>query len=417
MDLLSKLVEFRSHLGSLELDSASLEELRARKLRSLVQHAYRSVPYYRSLFDSAGITPSAIRSPGDLPKIPVSNKDDLRAAGIERVLARGTDPHACLRFQTSGSTGKPFEVFLSPREARTQLLIRLRALWAAGLLRPRERMVFLGPVRWLPSHLYQRLGLFRRDYVSPRLPVDAQIERLKRLKPSVLWVYPSVLSSILERVGGRLSAVIEPRAIVTNAEVAPPSLREAIRADLDVEWFNFYGAVEAGRIAWECRTHLGLHLSADTIILEAIGSPDEPTRAVVTVLDGRTMPFLRYDLGDICAYMDRPCTCGIWFPLLRAPQGRVGGLIRFSDGRTVSSWVLDSILREYLEIQRHWIEQLTTDCVVVHIVPARPLADRRVADLRGRLLHHLGDATRLEIEIGRSASSGLKHGVFLSRLD
>jgi len=295
-------------------------------------------------------------------------------------------------------------------------MIRLRAQWAAGLFKPRERVVVLGPVHWRPRHLYQRLGFFRRDYLSPSLPVDEQIERLRRLRPSVLWIYPSLLAAIFERLDGRLSAVIQPRAIITGSEVLPRPLREAISADLGAEWFNFYGTVEAGRIAWECHTHLGLHLSADAFILETIGGPGEPLRGVVTVLDARTMPFIRYDLGDICAYLERLCPCGIEFPLLEAPQGRVGGLVRLPDGRTMAPSVLSSLLRECQWIDRFQIRQEELGRLTVHIVPAGPIPEGALADLRRRLLRLLGDTTSLEVPVGKSLPPGPERGYFVSGL-
>lgn len=416
MALPAKVLEFRTYVKHLELGGDALRELREQKLRSLVAHAWSRVPYYRSLFDAAGLEPASIRTLEDLTKIPITTKVDLRAAGLERTLARGTDPHACFKFATSGSTGKPFEVFLSRREESTQLMIRLRAQWAAGLFKPRERVVVLGPVHWRPLPLYQRLGFFRREYLSPRLPVDEQIERLERLRPSVLWIYPSLLAGIFERLDGRLSAVIQPRAIITSSEVVPRSLRQAISTDLDAEWFNFYGTVEAGRIAWECHTHLGLHLSADAFILETIGGPGEPARAVVTVLDARTMPFIRYDLGDLCAYLERPCSCGIQFPLLEAPRGRVGGLVRLPDGRTLGPSVLNSILRECQWIDQFQIRQEELVRVTVHIVPLEQVPEGALADLRGGLLQQLGNSIRLEIVVGRSLPPGPKRGYFVSGL-
>ena len=68
------------------------EQTRARqlqKLRAMLVHCAEHVPYYRSLFDSAGISPDEIRTVHDLKKVPVTTKDDLRAAGTERVIGRG----------------------------------------------------------------------------------------------------------------------------------------------------------------------------------------------------------------------------------------------------------------------------------------------------------------------------------------
>lgn len=57
-----------------------LRVLQNRKLRRLVRHAYRHVPFHRERFRAAGIRPEDIRTVKDLPKIPVMDKHDIRGA-------------------------------------------------------------------------------------------------------------------------------------------------------------------------------------------------------------------------------------------------------------------------------------------------------------------------------------------------
>lgn len=401
MELPRKLIEFRRLQGHLRLPPEALGELRERKLRSLVDHARQNVPYHCSRFDEAGIEPGSIRTLGDLERIPVTTRGDLRAAGPEAILTRGTDPAAGTRYLTSGTTGRSLVVHLSPTEARTRLLVELRGLRAAGLLRPREKIVVIGPVRWGPGHLYQRLGLFRRLYISPRLPVRDQVARLEQLRPHVLWAYPSVLMAIVERLGGRLSAAARPRALITSAEGIPGDLAAAIHADLEVEWFNFYGAAETGRIAWECRAHDGLHLNADRLVLERLEGPGGSARTVITDLDSRTMPILRYDLGDDIDFLDGDCRCGVSFPRIGAPRGRISGMVRLPDGRSISSWALRSIVRDHPGVDVYQMRQLAPDHLVVHVVPQESASDPGPG-LERRLRSRLGPSVRLDVEIGAS---------------
>ena len=74
-------------------------------LRRLVSHAYRSVPYYRALFDRHGVAPHHVRTVADLALIPVTTKRDLQRAPAVEVVARGLDPDRLLVHTTSGSSG------------------------------------------------------------------------------------------------------------------------------------------------------------------------------------------------------------------------------------------------------------------------------------------------------------------------
>ena len=86
---------------------AALEALQWRRMRSLLQHAYDRVPYYRDLLDGAGVTPGDIRSRADLQHIPVTTKQTLRDVPLEALTARGVDPTLCIERKTSGTTGTP----------------------------------------------------------------------------------------------------------------------------------------------------------------------------------------------------------------------------------------------------------------------------------------------------------------------
>lgn len=402
MDLPRKLIELRRLRGRLRLEPEALRELRERKLRSLVRHAYRNVEFYRRLLDGAGVDPTSIRTLGDLARIPVTTKQDLRDGG-PAVLTRGADPAACVRYLTSGTSGKALVVLLSADEARTRLLVELRGLLATGLLELRERLAILGPVAWGPGHLYQRAGLFRREYISPQLPVNEQIARLGRLKPDVLWIYPSLLTAIVERLGGRLSRVARPRALITSAEGIPPELEARIRADMEVEWFNFYASAETGRIGWECTAHAGLHLNVDTLIVELVPDATGVARSVVTALDTRTMPILRYELGDVTAEIEGACSCGTTFPRIRAPQGRIIGLVRLPDGRSLSSWSVRSFIRDHPGVDQYRLHQKRTDHVVLHLALRGP---SDVPALENRLRDRLGPSVVLEVVTGSTIPPG-----------
>ena len=105
---------------------------------------------------------------------------------------------------------------------------------------------------------------------------------------------------LLHCSGGSLGSVCRPRILITSAQVQHPEVIEAVRAELGLEVFNFYGALEVGRIAWECPAHEGLHINLDHLIVECLDEPGgapEAGTVVVTAIDRRAMPFLRYRLG------------------------------------------------------------------------------------------------------------------------
>lgn len=60
------------------LSPHQLRELQDEKLRRLIRHAYRSVPYYRVRMMDLQLHPEDIRSQDDLSKLPLLTKADVR---------------------------------------------------------------------------------------------------------------------------------------------------------------------------------------------------------------------------------------------------------------------------------------------------------------------------------------------------
>ena len=95
------------HLGEVEgRERLSVEEIlsiRDRRIRLLVEHACRQVPYYRELFDSLGIGPETVQSYADLVKLPVLTKRHILERPAD--LLAPAFPGRLFERKTSGSTG------------------------------------------------------------------------------------------------------------------------------------------------------------------------------------------------------------------------------------------------------------------------------------------------------------------------
>ncbi|MBU2479445.1 MAG: phenylacetate--CoA ligase, partial [Gammaproteobacteria bacterium] len=86
--------------------------MQERKLVRLVQHAYTTVPYYRKLFDQAGISPSTIATLNDLQRIPVSTKQTLIQQDPNELISSRFKRAELQHDSSSGSSGTPFSVYL-----------------------------------------------------------------------------------------------------------------------------------------------------------------------------------------------------------------------------------------------------------------------------------------------------------------
>ena len=79
------------------LSLAEMRELQDEKLRRLVRHAYRNVPYYRARMHERGLTPEDVRTQADLPKLPFLTKDDIRRHLYFDIMSEDHDKSQVLR--------------------------------------------------------------------------------------------------------------------------------------------------------------------------------------------------------------------------------------------------------------------------------------------------------------------------------
>lgn len=356
------------------LSPEKLRDLQEERLKRVVEHAYRNVEYYRGLFDKAGLKPEDIRGLDDLQKIPVTTKEDIQGLAPEQLTARGYDLGKCVVKHTSGSTGHPLKIFFSPEERDFQILLNLRILMENGLGLGDRTVYIINPHRFPKSkYWFQQLGILRREYLSVFDFPRKHLDYLKRRRPEIIYGYPSNLTLLALAMREEGNAGIRPKAVFSVAEALEPKARETIDSVMGAPTCDILGTIELGDIAWECRERRGYHLSADAVIVEFLddgkpAGPGEPGKTVCTSLYGFAMPFIRYEVGDICVPAGRPCACGRTLPMIESIKGRANDFIVLPSGRIVASCFLVITMQSIHEVDHYRVIQENKDSLTVQIV-------------------------------------------------
>ncbi len=401
--MIPKVSNYLSCWRTLSLKTDALAALQAQRLQATIRHAYQNVAYYRHMFDAAGITPEDIRTPEDLGHVPTSSKDDLLDAGCDNLIAANLERSGLISSLTSGSTGKAFTVLRTQADMQRRKFLELRALIKVGF-QPWDKMALYTVRRSHGGSKSQKL-FYRVKWFSALQSIGTAVAELSSYDPSFLWAYPSSFRMLLDFTNTRLDFACTPRVLVTTAEAPDKTLRDACKL-FSLEHFNFYGSVETGRIAWECRAHDGLHLNTDNVVLEIVptaGSKSSDTanvgETVITTLNNEAMPFIRYRLGDLCGYLDRTCSCGIALPLISAPIGRSSDLVKLPSGRVLTARGLAAVIRQHRGVRQHQITQRDLRHVEIKLVVDHPFTDYVADELSTQLQEHLGEPVEVAIRI------------------
>jgi phenylacetate-CoA ligase len=135
---------------------------------------------------------------------------------------------------------------------------------------------------------------------------------------------------------------LRPRLVFTTSERLDEETRTALAAAFAAPIRDLYGATEAGCIGWRCPRCDAYHVNSDTVLVEVLrkgapSRPGDPGEVVVTNLFSRTMPFVRYALGDL-AVLGFPCPDAPGCVTLHSLQGRSFGPRVGVDGSALSPY-------------------------------------------------------------------------------
>lgn len=363
---------FGAMLARLRWNPERLRDFQLLRLNDLIRHAYDRVPFYRKRLDLVGVSRNGLESLDELAKLPLVTKRDLQDTPLSERSTPGSGEAPNTLIRTSGSTGTPLAISRSLWERRIASLIYMRSHLKNGY-RPYHKMMGVArerpglpfPAKWLHA-----MGLFRYDVIPIFLPLEERIDRLAAGRPDLLWGMKSALEIIAAALIRSGRSFPPPKLLIPGGDVLDGASRDRFERAFGVNPFDYYGASELGSVAWECRRHAGLHVNADSYIVEIVrdgksAAYGEEGRVVCTSLFSYTSPLIRYDLGDIATFADRNCPCGVSFPLLDRIVGRLEDFVTLSDGRVLNWQVFYHFLMNYLDLRQYRIEQVDVDSIHV----------------------------------------------------
>jgi phenylacetate-CoA ligase len=373
----------RTALASSHWPLPQFRRIQEEQLRTLLRHAYGNVPLYRALYDESGFRPEQFRSLDDLDKIPPLQKQHLKTARPEDVVARGVDPCRCATVETSGSTGTPLRIYLGPKDQQWQRAVAWRILFEHGFRwtdRTLEIRMTLGP-----RFFVQRLGIAPKEWVSLLDPPESWVRHLIATRPQVIVAGAGTLHALAEAVVTLGFTPARPRMVISDSEALSPTTRQLVQRVLGTAPLDVFGLVELSNFAWECERREGFHISADSHIVEVDATPGQPGPLIVTALGMWTMPIIRYATGDLAELDSHSCPCGRSLPLLRHIHGRAVDSVTLPRGGRLFWPFFHETFGRYADLRQWRVVQEDRFLLKIQVVitdgsgglPARIAADLR----------------------------------------
>lgn len=395
-------------LRSQHWDAARIARYQEQRLVATMRHAVTHVPFYRSL----GLPPDSLHGMADLARFPVLRKADVQRLGVA-LRAEDVEAAGCHFSRTSGSTGQPTETWFCA--ASWSLLtgpVKWRRSLTGGIVLP-ERVLVVGEQRQAPANGSLRAlaaGVLPVSVarISVHEPWPAQLERMRRWRPTTAYASPSWYLELLEHCEGQGASVPRIRRLFTSAERLTDTTRARLEGAFGGRVYDVYGSTEFKEVAAEC-PHGRRHLVFETTHVEALpltGAAGS-SELVLTTLVNRAMPLLRYALGDLGTIGRGTCPCGRHSPWIEGLRGRTVESIECVDGSHVSPYVLSTLVENHAAIARYQLLQAGPGRVQVHYsrragheepVPGAALQQALDAALAGRC--HVEFEARQQLQRG-----------------
>lgn len=353
---------------------ADIEATQRERKKLAVEKARRS-SFWRDKL--SGIDTDKLDDPDEWRKIPILDKDQLRAMTPE---AFYTDfctvkPEETSEYwRSGGSTGRPLFYPKTSEDMAYNMVGFTRTFECAGVPAG-ERVHVSFPLGIHPAgHMWARAAEINGMAAvwagaGTSLPSQNQLDLIQMLKPTV-WMgmssYGLHLANLAEAEGVDL-ANSSVHTVLCTAE----AVSAAKRAKMEREWgatlYDCFGMTEISMMGAEGPARDGFHVWTDLALIEVL-DPDTwlpvpegtPGRLVATSLfSNNGAPFLRWDSGDIVVYKDQgdSDTPFSVFPVIRHAH-RTAGFFKVS-GINVNHQEFEDFLFEDQLVNDFKVEILT----------------------------------------------------------
>jgi phenylacetate-CoA ligase len=321
------------------MDRNRLENLQAIRLGRTLAWAKRSV-HYRNRFAEMGLDTDRVRTVGDVERLPLTVKEDLREQWPYGFLSCSRDELVRMH-SSSGTTGRATVIFHTANDIAAWTNLLARSMYMAGMRR---------------SDVFQNMmtyGLFTGGlgfhYGAEKIgalviPAGAgnskrQIQLIRDFETTAIHIIPSYalhLSNVFTEAGIDPRRDTKVKIAFLGAEPHSERMRLKIEEFYGFKGFNSYGLSEMNGpgVAFECPEQSGMHLWEDNYIVEIIDpATQEPVEEgeegelVLTTLLREGMPILRYRTKDLTSIIPGPCPCGRTHRRIERIKGRTDDMM------------------------------------------------------------------------------------------
>lgn len=302
------------------VDDALFDEYKLWQLKKTVRRVRTKSPFYRRLFEKAGVTEDDLHSLADIAKLPFTFPADLAGTSYSLLCTSQGEVEKPVTFYSSGSTGTKKRIFFSMADIQKILDFLPRGMNTVIGRDEARVLVFLqnSQGRGIGSILAQSLNAFgMQGWTADLQDSTDDILRATVEHKINVWFGDAITIYRATRV---LEKQADPRSLgmqcifITMSNI-PQSMIDYLHSAWGCRVSTHYGLTESGwGLAVDCDVCPGYHYDELDHIVEVVdpetGGPVPEGRegeVVLTNISRDCMPLIRYRTGDIATLTRSVC--------------------------------------------------------------------------------------------------------------
>lgn len=312
------------------------------KLKEQVLYFYENNKFYQEQLNNLGIQPNDIKELSDLGHLPIIERKDLQNSfnslltSVKGKMFYGS---------SSGTTGIPVKYAkdidgLSAGQASGFCLWEL-AGWHFG---QRKAHIWGNPTsikKWgklgsrLKSRVFNQLNI-PSTLANSQQGIERIIKAILRYKPKCIEGYASSISDIARFANENNITFPSVERVLTTGESVLPHQKEIVRKVFG-PISDFYGCGEINGIAINTDGSDKFYIADYHVIVEAVDLDGNGLKELlITDLDNKAFPFVRYRVGDLIDGVSEPDNTDLVpFSYFKVMSGRSVDTVHLPNGKSI----------------------------------------------------------------------------------
>lgn len=378
-------------------------------LYNIVDYAIHHVPYYQDLDQKNRWSFSRNTIIDDIKQLPVLTKDIIRKEGNRLYSTENLKYYITT---SGGSTGEPVQL------RRDQYLERIHPqnyfLSYAGydigdkkvLLWGSERDILQGSVgikAQISNRFIQRQKMLN-SFMMTRNDMLEYVHTINQWKPEVILAYTQSIFELSRFIKEENLEIFSPGGIVVSAGTLYNDWRKEIEEVFRCPVINQYGSRETPGIAVSCAEDSQLHINTFMNYVEVVDDQDNTLpcgidgNILVTSLINKSMPILRYKIGDIGALSTKKeCKCGRNLPCLMHVTGRTVNVFKRRDGAKIDGEYFTHLFYGIAQIEKFQVIQKDYEEIEINLQVTEKLIEKKEKEIKNNVRVVMGENCNVEI--------------------